>query len=170
MSSSLSSSAMSGLAETLAKRDRCWWSYGRRYCNRSGWYYWGRWVLAGAALFIFLVLLLSCCLVARRRRRRGTKPYYGTGWMAPPPKYGAHQTDIPLNQPGGNWAGGNNYQNAPPNYTPAHQGQYTGTTFSSPNNDNADYYSPQQQYPPNTYQPDNLYPPPPAAPGPNPKY
>ena len=90
--------------------------------------------------------------------------------MAPPPKYGAHQTDIPLNQPGGNWAGGNNYQNAPPNYTPAHQGQYTGTTFSSPNNDNADYYSPQQQYPPNTYQPDNLYPPPPAAPGPNPKY
>lgn len=101
-------------------------------------------------------------MIARRRRRRGTQPYYGTGWMAPPPKYSTHQ-DYQLNQQNaGSYSG-----NPPPAYgqTP-HQPQYSGTTTYNPNDG---YYGgpqyPDVQSPPNAYQPTNVYPPPPAVPG-----
>jgi hypothetical protein len=149
----------------LQKRDRCWVDrYGQRYCE-SGWYYYGRWILAGVALLIFLLVLLSCCCLARRRRKRGTKPVYGTGWMAPPPKYGAHQNDHQLNnaeqgwgQNQGQWA-----QPPPPAYGQPHPPQNSGTAYAP----NDGYYGnqnyPQQndlQSPPNAYQPENhAYPP-----------
>jgi len=157
---------MSLLTE-IAKRDRCRSRYGGYYECNSNWYYWGRWVLAGIALVAFFVVLLSCCLIARRRRRRGTKPMYGTGWMAPPPKYGAHQNDYQLNSNAQGYNnqswGGANYGNAPPSYgqTQPHQPQYTGTTFNS----NEGYYGNSQypnagvQSPPNAYQPEgHVYP------------
>lgn len=100
-------------------------------------------------------------LIARRRRRRGNKPMYGTGWMAPPPKYGAHQNDTQLNSnvQGQQGWGGANYGNAPPAYGQAapHQPQYTGTTYNS----NEGYYGNNPypntgvQSPPIAYQPDS---------------
>lgn len=64
-------------------RRRCGWINGRYYRCPTRWSSWGRWVLAGAAIFLFCILLMSLCCMARRRRKHGTKPYYGTGWMAP---------------------------------------------------------------------------------------
>lgn len=103
--------------------------------------------------------------MARRRRKRGHRPYYGTGWMAPPPKYGAHQNDYSLNQNQQQQYSGQNYQNPPPAYGQQYpqQPQYTGTTF----NPNDGYYGQNSgvQSPPVSYQPDNMYPPPPGPPG-----
>lgn len=85
---------------------------------------------------------------------------YGTGWMAPPPKYGAHQNDYQLNsntQGAGQAWGGANYGNPPPAYgqNAPHQPQYTGTTYNS----NEGYYGHNVQSPPNAYQPDgHVYP------------
>ena len=111
--------------------------------------------------------------MARRRRRRGAQPYYGTGWMAPGPKYGdsnqnGYQNGYQMNQ-GGGWAGAQNYQNPPPAYGQSpNQQPYTGTAYDP----NQGYYAPQQgqdtgvQSPPHAYQPEsNVYPPPPAVPG-----
>lgn len=74
----------------LVARQDCWRdSFGRVRCSR--WSSWGRWVVAGVAIFFFLLLALSCLCLARRRRKRGVTPYYGTGWMAPSSKYGNNQ-------------------------------------------------------------------------------
>ncbi|KAJ4297238.1 hypothetical protein N0V88_004156 [Collariella sp. IMI 366227] len=53
----------------------------------SGWYWWGRWVLAGLAVLFFFLVLALLFRNSRRRRRHGARPMYGTGWMAPPPPY-----------------------------------------------------------------------------------
>lgn len=91
---------------------------------------------------------------------------YGTGWMAPPPKYGAHQNDYQLNSnvQGANqtW-GGANYGSSPPAYgqNAPHQPQYTGTTFNAHEGyyGNSQYPNANVQSPPNAYQPDgHVYP------------
>ncbi|KAJ6788616.1 hypothetical protein PWT90_08300 [Aphanocladium album] len=152
------------------------------YCYRSSWYSWGRWVLVGALVFAALVFLFLCSCCARRRARKGSKPMYGTGWMAGN-KWGnnnANQTNTydqgynqqaypqqQYPQQGGLDPQYNQgaYQQ-PPNYGNAQQAQNTGTTF----NPNDGYYGNQQQqygapqHPPNTYQPEGGYAPPPGPP------
>jgi len=162
------------LTDGLVSRATCRDYRGRLYTcssnNRSGWYYWGRWVVAGVALLIFFLVLVSCCCIAKRRRRRGNKPVYGTGWMAPQGKFGNNpQNTYPMNdghESGYGAAPGGSLPNPPPAYG-AQAPQYTGTT----QNPSDGYYGNQQynnglQQPPNSYQPDNMYPPPPGAPPP----
>ncbi|KAF4123459.1 Chitin synthesis regulation, resistance to Congo red [Geosmithia morbida] len=131
------------------------------------------WTLAVLALLSF---------TARRRRRRGNQPYYGTGWMAPPPKYGNHGSDYQMNPQTGAGAGASAGTYPPPPQPPPAYGpqyghgqpqpqyqyqyygqpqqgqpqQYSGTM---PASDQA-YYGQQQQYhetgvqpPANTHQP-----------------
>jgi hypothetical protein len=160
-----SESVAESAASHVLKRATCYRpGYGYYTCS-SRWNSWGRYVLAGAAILLFLIVLLSCLCMARRRRKRGHRPYYGTGWMAPPPKYGAHQNDYSLNQNQQQQYSGQNYQNPPPAYGQQYpqQPQYTGTTF----NPNDGYYGQNSgvQSPPVSYQPDNMYPPPPGPPG-----
>lgn len=205
----------SSVAADILKRDRCWHTGWGGYRCSSRWSSWGRYVLAGVAIFLFFVILLSCLYVltvplrpcsaraiqkrpdfyfpvpsivyadldslrcmARRRRKRGHQPFYGTGWMAPPPKYGSHQNDYNMGnnqqqQQGGQqdhvyhhnsgW-GAQNFQSPPPAYGNYQQNpQYTGTTF----NPHDGYYGQNSgvQSPPASYQPDNVYPPPPGPPG-----
>ncbi|KAH8884517.1 hypothetical protein GQ53DRAFT_396230 [Thozetella sp. PMI_491] len=90
------------------------------HCYPSAWYGWGRWVLAGVVVVVFIICLASlACINSRRRRRQGLAPRYGTGWMAPAPKY--------ENNPNGY----NNYAPPPPQYSQQPMGgQYTGTTFN----------------------------------------
>jgi len=72
--------------------------------NQSGFYYYGRWVLA-AVVIVFILFVFFLYSFIRRRRSRGQPPMYGTGWMPyqrqqynnnqqqayypPPPAYGA---------------------------------------------------------------------------------
>ncbi|KAL5614572.1 hypothetical protein BROUX41_004675 [Berkeleyomyces rouxiae] len=57
-------------------------------CNDSNWHNWGRWVaLAVIVVFGIVCLAMLGCVNSRRRRRHGLQPRYGTGWMAPLPKY-----------------------------------------------------------------------------------
>jgi hypothetical protein len=170
------------------RRTRCGWYNGVYYDCRGGWYHWGRWVLAGAALLVFFLVLLSCCCLARRRRKRGVTPYYGTGWMAPNGgKFGGTTQTYPMNghqtgyynnnNDGGQYyaggtnpnygAGGGATYNPPPAYGVASQDpQYAGNN-TSPNNGyfGNSQYNTGPQSPPNAYQRDNVYPPPPAPPG-----
>ncbi|KAH7119155.1 chitin synthesis regulation, resistance to congo red-domain-containing protein [Dendryphion nanum] len=64
--------------------DECWiGNDGRRYCNRSAWNDWVRWVvLAVIVIGFFLLFVLCSCITARRRRKLGRQPYYGTGWAS----------------------------------------------------------------------------------------
>lgn len=169
----------SSVAADIFKRQRCWrTSYGGYRCS-SRWNSWGRYVLAGVAILLFFIILLSCLCTARRRRKRGHQPFYGTGWMAPPPKYGSHQNDYNMNnnsntgQQGGQqdhayhhnsgW-GAQNFQSPPPAYGNYQQNpQYTGNSF----NPHDGYYGQNSgvQSPPASYQPENVYPPPPGPPG-----
>ncbi|KAM0554130.1 hypothetical protein ACHAPJ_006929 [Fusarium lateritium] len=113
--------------------------------------------------------------ISRRRRSRGTKPVYGTGWMAAKPWGGNNNNHQMYNY--GNQGGHNQgynqggYQNGgygapppPPAYGQQQQPQYTGTTFNS----NDGYYGQNQyagvQAPQGTYQRDGGYSPPAGPP------
>lgn len=93
---------------------------------------------------ILMRFFLYRCISSRRRRRRGLRPFYGTGWMAPP-KY-----------PGPPGQGPDTYPPPPPAYGAPHQTPaYTGTSF----NTNNGYYGHHEgiqmtpQPPQNTYHP-----------------
>lgn len=139
--------------------------------NNSAWYYWGRWVLAGILVLIFVLVLcaLGCCS-SRRRKKKGAAPMYGTGWMAngynPQPQYGQQQAQYGYGQQQGQYG-------QPPAYGHQQQGQYqnpqyTGQTY----NPNDGYYAGQNegiqlQQPQNAYAPrgaDNDYAPPSGPP------
>lgn len=132
-------------------------------CYRnSSWHFWGRWVFAGVAiLFIIAVIVLLGCRNSRRRKNRGLAPRYGTGWMAPGPKYPQQ------NNPGG-------YGPPPPQYTagpPQDQYPPPPNPYGQQYNNNQGYYSGQQeglQPPQNAYYPqqgrDNVYEPPSGPP------
>lgn len=139
--------------------------FARYYCSgygysnnncRSSWSWWGRWVFAGVAIFVvILALVLLGCRNSRRRRKNGLNPRYGTGWMAPAPKYSQQ------NNPGV-------YAPPPPQYTPA-PGQNQG--YNNNNNNYQGYYGGQQegiQPPQGAYYPpgntDNYYQAPPGPP------
>jgi len=120
--------------------------YGYHYSSSTGrcvpdggsWYDWGRWVLAGIVILVFILTLLLLARNTRRRRRNGIPPLRGTGWMAPGP--------APPYQPPPQ------YSTSPPVYP-----QGTGQKFSP----NDGYYGQQQgiplQSPPNAYQPPQQY-------------
>ncbi|KAM7207069.1 Chitin synthesis regulation, resistance to Congo red domain containing protein [Rhypophila sp. PSN 637] len=152
----------------LVKRAYCdyGWIDSSGRCHRSSWGWWGRWVLAGAIVLIFiLVLLMLSRRNARARRARGQRPLYGTGFLAgPAPPY----TPYPQN-------GSTNVQGGPPppqyvypdntgNKFNANDGYYgppQGDSSNPYNNNNNNYnsspYGGQQsgielQQPPQTYQ------------------
>ncbi|KAF4966998.1 hypothetical protein FZEAL_10586, partial [Fusarium zealandicum] len=132
-------------AGDLVARDyaRCRYGYtwNGSYCSRNNWSYWGRWVLAGICIFVFLTFLLCCLTMSRRRRRRGVKPMYGTGWMAGGPNNKWGQNNQNTHQMN-NYGNPNQQQYGygppppPPAYGQQQQPQYTGTTF----NTNDGYY------------------------------
>ncbi|PVI07523.1 hypothetical protein DM02DRAFT_512920 [Periconia macrospinosa] len=100
---------------------RCYYRYGNRYCERSAWNSWVRWVVLAVVIFGFLALFFLCsCISARRRRKAGRQPFYGTGWVVRPGQYGA--------QPYYNNNQQQNWQQPPPQYTPQPQnnGYYGG--------------------------------------------
>lgn len=136
--------------------------YSRGGCYRnSGWYYWGRWVLAGVVIFLtILVIFAICCVRSRRQRKHGRRPMYGTGWMAPGKFAGQH----PQQQ---QWGGGG----APPAPPPPPYGGYGQqpqqggyNNAGSPYGQQREYYSQADgvQQPQNTYQP--VYSPPTGPP------
>ncbi|PNP42669.1 hypothetical protein TGAM01_v203892 [Trichoderma gamsii] len=95
---------MAPTVDIFARDDGCGYGYffdGRICRRKSGWYFWGRWVLAGIAIILALILLFSCLCITRRNRRRGVQPIYGTGWFS----------GAPQGQPAGN-SGNNKYNNA----------------------------------------------------------
>lgn len=130
-----------------------YYSRGRCY-QRTGWYYWGRWVVAGIiiALTIFLCAIIAC-VNSRRRRKQGLRPMYGTGWMAPPGKYGG----APPNQP---WAPGYGSP-APPPPPYGQQPQYGASPYGPPPQNGYFGQTEGVQQPPNAYQ---GYAPPPGPP------
>lgn len=133
--------------------------YDNRYgcVNRSTWDWWGRWVLLGILILVFLIIVpLFCCVTARRRRKRGLTPMYGSGWMARNTTQAGHYQNNPQ---GYNNYGNNNYQPPPPQYA-----QQTGQTYNS----NEGYYGAGVQAPGNAYtgnrEVGNDYAPPPGPP------
>ncbi|KAH8905403.1 hypothetical protein BR93DRAFT_939381 [Coniochaeta sp. PMI_546] len=141
--------------------------YSNGYCYRnSGWYFWGRWLFAGIVIaFVIGAIVLLGCINSRRRRRQGLAPRYGTGWMAPAPKYSPNSGGYVPPPP--------QYTSTPmQNYPPPgqqQQPQYTGQTFNS----NDGYYGGHNEGvapPPNTYYPqrgvggENVYEPPAGPP------
>ncbi|RKU40626.1 hypothetical protein DL546_003406 [Coniochaeta pulveracea] len=155
--------APTALFQDLAKRyyynSDCYY-YGN--CQ-SGWYRWGRWVVAGIIILAFIVsLLLLARINSRRRRLRGQHPMYGTGWMAP----GINVHNKP-----------NAYQQPPPQYSatsPPYQPQQQAYPMDNyNNNNNQGYYGGQTEGvapPQNTYYPpgqrggDDVYSAPPGPP------
>ncbi|KAL2756291.1 hypothetical protein ACRALDRAFT_1063722 [Sodiomyces alcalophilus JCM 7366] len=155
--------------------------YSNGYCRRSSWYGWGRWVLTGVLIFVFVLLLccLGCCS-SRRRKKRGRQPMYGTGWMANNP-WGGNQQQTQQPQYGQGYAqqqGGYNYgqqqpqygygqpgYNAPPAYGQQHP-QHTGQTFSPSEGYYGGHEGIQLQQPPQTYSRgvDENFSPPPGPP------
>lgn len=116
------SEALTSAVAALSKRDyRCYgysYDYDDGTCRTSAWYSWGRWVFAAVVVVFFIILFaIWGCINSRRRRRHGIRPVYGTGWMAPPPKYpgGPHQ----------------NYPPPPAYNAPPQQPVYTGTSFNT---------------------------------------
>ncbi|KAF2687823.1 hypothetical protein K458DRAFT_385394 [Lentithecium fluviatile CBS 122367] len=97
---------------------RCYYSNGYRYCDRSAWNSWVRWVVLAVVIIGFFLLFVLCsCITARRRRKAGAKPFYGTGWAARPGQYNAQPY---YNQ--------NQYHAPPPQYSanPQQPGPYYG--------------------------------------------
>ncbi|KIW04575.1 uncharacterized protein PV09_04325 [Verruconis gallopava] len=127
----------------LLKRQTCYTTYyGGVRCYNSSWYNWGRWVLLGVIILLFILTLFCLSWTSRRRRARGRRPMYGTGWMsqgplAPPP-----------------------YQPPPPApaYTPYPQNDNYGPTPPKPT------YGGNQSYPMNDYGNTNTYAPPAGPP------
>jgi hypothetical protein len=104
------------------------------------------------------------CANSRRRRKQGLAPRYGTGWMAPAPKYGPNNGAYVPPPP---QYSATPMQNYPQGQT--QQPQYTGQTFNS----NEGYYGGHNEGvapPPNTYYPqrgfggENVYEPPAGPP------
>ncbi|KAL7909281.1 hypothetical protein GGI35DRAFT_376187 [Trichoderma velutinum] len=176
------------MVDLFARDDGCGYGYffdGIGCRRKSGWYFWGRWVLAGIAILFALGLLFCCLCVSRRNRRRGATPMYGTGWFSGAP---AAQTSRPSgnNKHNNNGYEMNNYQTgytqggysqqqppygegygytSPPPYGQAPVGnQTTGTTFNA----NDGYMTGQPQYgvqqPQTSYNPDGHYQPPAGPP------
>lgn len=149
-------------------RCRSGWSYRNGRCQRNRWNHWGRWVLAGVVIAVFVLFLFCCLCLSRRRKRRGVKPVYGTGWMAN--GFNKNNNQHQMNQGGYNYGQQNGFNGAPPPpaYGQPQQQQYTGNTFNS----NEGYYGQghdQGQYsgvqaPQGTYQRDDPYGPPPGPP------
>ncbi|KAF2115218.1 chitin synthesis regulation, resistance to congo red-domain-containing protein [Lophiotrema nucula] len=76
---------MPALVQARAVYGDCYYENGIRYCRRSAWNDWVRWlVLVLVVLGFFLLFVVCSCITARRRRKAGSAPYYGTGWMARP--------------------------------------------------------------------------------------
>ncbi|OAA61171.1 Chitin synthesis regulation, Congo red resistance, RCR protein [Niveomyces insectorum RCEF 264] len=135
--------------------------YNGGYC--SNWHYWGRWVLTGVIIVVFILALVFLSFRARRRRGR---PMYGTGWANNWGGGNRPQQEQPQPQYGG-------YAAPPPQYSQPAPPQYTGGTYNS----NEGYYGhntgtmnndvPLQQ-PGNTYYPsrgvDDEYAPPEGPP------
>ncbi|PHH55841.1 hypothetical protein CFIMG_002647RA [Ceratocystis fimbriata CBS 114723] len=76
----------------LQPRRTCYYRNDGFYdCDDSNWHSWGRWVaLAVIVVCSIICFMLIACINSRRRRRHGGRPIYGTGWMAPLPKYSAN--------------------------------------------------------------------------------
>ncbi|KAF1963451.1 hypothetical protein CC80DRAFT_486835 [Byssothecium circinans] len=125
---------------------RCYYSGGYRYCDRSAWSSWVRWVVLTVVVVGFLLLFVLCsCITARRRRKAGRQPFYGTGWAARPGQYNAqpyyndqqNYTQPPPQysaQPGNNGYYGQiqgYYGNAPPYGAPPY-GQQNGVELQPP--------------------------------------
>ncbi|KAL1884271.1 hypothetical protein VTK73DRAFT_3255 [Phialemonium thermophilum] len=131
----------------------------------SGWYWYGRWVLAAVLIGLFILALLAfVCLRARRRKKGGPRPQYATGWTGP--NYGPGAGAAPYAPPPQYSPGPG--QNQPYGQTQYGQNQYQYPTYGSPND--GGYYSGQQegvQPPQNAYYPrgnDNVYEPPAGPP------
>jgi hypothetical protein len=108
----------------------CYYQNGYRYCNRSAWNSWQRWVVLVVVVVAFFLLFIMCsCITARRRRKAGAKPFYGTGWAARPGQYNA-QPYYNNNQ---------NYQAPPPQYSANNQPQYGQPQYGA----NQGYYGQQ---------------------------
>ncbi|TFB06220.1 hypothetical protein CCMA1212_001750 [Trichoderma ghanense] len=173
---------MAPVMDLFARDSICGYGYyydGFGCRRRSGWYFWGRWVLAGIAIVLALILLASCLCISRRNRRRGVQPLYGTGWLGGntrpsgnnKPNNGHEMNNFQsgynqggYNQGQGDYNQGYGYTSPPP-YGQAPMGnQTTGTTFNA----NDGYYTNQPQYgvqpPQSAYQPDTHYQPPPGPP------
>ncbi|EHK15715.1 uncharacterized protein TRIVIDRAFT_82523 [Trichoderma virens Gv29-8] len=181
---------MAPTMDLFARDDGCGYGYyfdGIICRRKSGWYFWGRWVLAGIAIICALVLLFFCLCISRRNRRRGAQPMYGTGWFSGPPaapagrpsgsnKYNSNNNAYEMNNYQSGYNQGGYSQQQPPygegyGYTsppPYGQGpvpnQTTGTTFNA----NDGYMTGQPQYgvqqPQHAYQPDGHYQPPAGPP------
>ncbi|KAF4594568.1 Protein RCR2 [Ophiocordyceps camponoti-floridani] len=139
--------------------------------RRRPWLNWGIWTFLGLLVVVFLTVFFLFACIARRRRRRGAQPMYGTGWMAPPNKYGGPEAGYhpQQQQPPPQGYGQAGFAPPPPAYgqPQAQYPQSTGTNFHP----NDGYYGDgsQQQHgvqPPATaYQPHNgPYSPPPGPP------
>ncbi|KAH8586671.1 hypothetical protein B0O99DRAFT_50295 [Bisporella sp. PMI_857] len=102
--------------------------YNRRYCT-SAWNRYGRWILAGVLIFIFLILIFLILCVRQRRMRRARNNMIATP-MASHPGYGNNNPQYQY----GNNTGYNQQYAAPPGPPPPTYG-----------NENAGYYG-QQQY------------------------
>ncbi|KAL7792944.1 hypothetical protein V8C37DRAFT_379600 [Trichoderma ceciliae] len=177
--------------DIFARDDGCGFGFffdGNQCRRKSGWFFWGRWVLAGIAVVFALILLFSCFYISRRNRRRGVQPMYGTGWLSgitPGRPSGSNKYNTPHelnNYQSANNQGGYSQQQplygqgdggyaSPPPYVQPPYGQppvgnqTTGTTF----NPNDGYATGQQQYgvqqPQSAYQPSGYQPPAGPPPG-----
>ncbi|KAH6606513.1 hypothetical protein Trco_005666 [Trichoderma cornu-damae] len=177
---------MAPYGDLFARDDGCGYGYffdGIRCRRKSGWYFWGRWVLAGIAIVLALILLTSCLCISRRNRRRGAPPMYGTGWFSGagsgrpggnnktntahemnnyPSGYNQVGSGPPQPPYGEGYMG---YTSPPPYGQPPVDSQMTGTTFNA--HDGYMVGQPQQygvQQPQSAYQPGGNYQPPAGPP------
>ncbi|KAI0402809.1 chitin synthesis regulation, resistance to congo red-domain-containing protein [Xylaria palmicola] len=138
----------------LQKRYTC--PYNQYYYNGScvygsGWHWYGRWIFTAVIIAVFLLLFfLWACVNSRRRRRQGTRPMYGTGWMAPTQQYynnnnpqAYHQPPPAYGAPGQSYPMDNRYQT-----TDGHYGQQA-SGIEPPKNVYAGDYAPPGGPPPN---------------------
>ncbi|KXT00576.1 hypothetical protein AC579_5065 [Pseudocercospora musae] len=63
-------------------------AFGDTICEDSGWYKWGRWVVVGVVVALFVLAMIGFLVFsrisARQRVKAGQKPMWGTQWAAPP--------------------------------------------------------------------------------------
>lgn len=154
---------------TLSKRAtyQCTY-YGN--CGYTAWGGWGRWVLLGGIILLFLVFFSGCARVTgMRRRRQGLKPYAGTAWVLPkyeagpnaqyppgPPPYNppTHNNDTPMQpqQSGNYYAPQNNYTQQP-SYNEQQHTQYAPPAGAPPQESGFVAGSSNPYYPPPTSPP-----------------
>ncbi|KAL7936222.1 hypothetical protein V8C35DRAFT_297216 [Trichoderma chlorosporum] len=176
---------MAPALDLIARDDGCGFGFffnGFECQRKSGWFFWGRWVVVGIAIAFGLAVLFCCLCISRRNRRRGVRPMYGTGWLGGAPAARPSGTNKPnANNNNNNGYEMNNYQSgytqqqptygegygytSPPPYgQPPVPNQTTGTTFNA----NDGYMTGQPQYgvqhPQSAYQPEGHYQPPAGPP------